>query len=81
MDEPTNNLDSKTLEFLESFIQSKKEDSAFIIVSHDRQLLENMADKILEIDSIRIYKGTFIIVTHDRYFLNRIGNYKVYGLG
>jgi ATPase subunit of ABC transporter with duplicated ATPase domains len=51
LDEPTNNLDSSALEFLEGFIRKHKKDSAFIIVSHDRQLLENMADKIIEIDA------------------------------
>ncbi len=51
LDEPTNNLDSSALEFLEGFIMKHKKDSAFIIVSHDRQLLENMADKIVEIDA------------------------------
>jgi ATPase subunit of ABC transporter with duplicated ATPase domains len=51
LDEPTNNLDSSALEFLEDFIRKNKKDSAFVIVSHDRQLLENMADKIIEIDA------------------------------
>ncbi|MFA6314769.1 MAG: ABC-F family ATP-binding cassette domain-containing protein [Candidatus Paceibacterota bacterium] len=63
LDEPTNNLDSSALEFLEGFIRKRKKDSAFIIVSHDRQLLENMADKIVEIDANSrkgsIYPGPF----------------------
>lgn len=50
LDEPTNNLDMKALELLSRFIESNRGKSAFIIVSHDRQLLEDMADKILEID-------------------------------
>jgi len=63
LDEPTNNLDSSALEFLEEFIRKHKKDSAFIIVSHDRQLLENMADKIVEIDAYgkdsSTYSGPF----------------------
>lgn len=50
LDEPTNNLDIKALKLLIDFIYSNKGRSSFIIVSHDRQLLEDTADKILEID-------------------------------
>lgn len=62
LDEPTNNLDAGAIRYLESFIKDKKE-SAFIIVSHDRQLLENFADKIVEINwhsrDSQIYPGPF----------------------
>lgn len=61
LDEPTNNLDNDAIKYLESFIDNSK--STFIIVSHDRQLLENFADKIVEIDSntktSNIYPGPF----------------------
>ncbi len=63
LDEPTNNLDTQALEFLEKIINKRKSYAAFIIVSHDRQLLENIADKIIEIDSYSresvIYPGPF----------------------
>lgn len=59
LDEPTNNLDSSALEFLEGFIRKHKKDSAFIIVSHDRQLLENTADKIMEIDAYSRNSSTY----------------------
>lgn len=63
LDEPTNNLDVHALRFLETFIKKNKNISAFIIVSHDRQLLENYADTIVEIDSYShrsaIYPGPF----------------------
>jgi ATPase subunit of ABC transporter with duplicated ATPase domains len=58
-DEPTNNLDSSTLQFLEGFIRKHKKDSTFIIVSHDRQLLENTADKIVEIDAYNRSSSTY----------------------
>lgn len=51
LDEPTNNLDSAALEFLEGFMMKHRDDSTFIIVSHDRQLLENTTDRIVEIDA------------------------------
>ena len=59
LDEPTNNLDSSALQFLEGFIRKHKKDSSFIIVSHDRQLLENMADKIMEIDAYTRNSSTY----------------------
>ncbi len=63
LDEPTNNLDAHALEFLEKTISKHKKRAAFIIVSHDRQLLENTADNIIEIDSHShesvIYPGPF----------------------
>ena len=62
LDEPTNNLDSQGIEYLESIIKNSN-DKAFIIISHDRQLLENFADKIVEIDwhtrDSFIYPGPF----------------------
>jgi ATPase subunit of ABC transporter with duplicated ATPase domains len=63
LDETTNNLDSSALGFLEGFIKKHRANSAFIIVSHDRQLLENTADRIVEIDvhsrNSSIYPGPF----------------------
>jgi len=62
LDEPTNNLDSRGIEYLESIIKDSK-NKAFIIISHDRQLLENFADKIVDIDwhtrNSYIYPGPF----------------------
>ncbi len=61
LDEPTNNLDNEAIKYLESFIESSN--ATFIIVSHDRQLMENFADRIVEIDSntktSNIYPGPF----------------------
>ena len=62
LDEPTNNLDSPTIQYLELFLKNHS-NSSFIIVSHDRQLMENVADKIVEIDchsrDSAIYPGPF----------------------
>ena len=49
LDEPTNDLDIETLEWLESFILSFPK--PIIYISHDEKLLENTANAILHIDS------------------------------
>lgn len=48
LDEPTNNLDLKAIEWLESFISHSP--AAFLIVSHDRALLEQVTEKVVEIE-------------------------------
>jgi ATPase subunit of ABC transporter with duplicated ATPase domains len=50
LDEPTNHLDLKGLEWLENFIRDFR--GGVLIVSHDRRLLDNSANKILEIDAV-----------------------------
>ena len=59
MDEPTNHLDLTTIEWLESYLKSY--DGAIIFISHDRYFIENLADKIVEIDggTSSIYKGNY----------------------
>ncbi len=48
LDEPTNNLDLPALIWLEDFLN--KTDSAFIVVSHDKKFLDNVSNKVFEID-------------------------------
>lgn len=48
LDEPTNNLDPKSLVFLENWI--KTDTSSLLLVSHDREFLDRVIDEILEID-------------------------------
>jgi ATPase components of ABC transporters with duplicated ATPase domains len=47
LDEPTNHLDLHTRDWLEEWILKTR--STFITVSHDRQFLERVATKVLEI--------------------------------
>lgn len=64
-DEPTNNLDkSAKIQFMESIQDSK---AGFLIVSHDRQLLNKM-DKILEISNLglKIYGGNYEFYLKER---------------
>lgn len=51
LDEPTNDLDVETLEWLEDFI--KNEETPIMFVSHDEALLENTANMILHLEQIR----------------------------
>lgn len=53
LDEPTNHLDAFSVEWLESYV--KRSQSAVILVTHDRYLLEVLCDRILEIDDKKIY--------------------------
>jgi ATP-binding cassette subfamily F protein 3 len=48
LDEPTNNLDLEAIGWLEDFILSSRQ--SFLIVSHDRMLLERVVEKVVEID-------------------------------
>ena len=59
LDEPTNHLDIRTIEILEKKLQETK--SAIIIVTHDRHILNTVANTIFELDSASFYrhKGTF----------------------
>lgn len=58
LDEPSNHLDNQSRNLLYDFIQSSK--STFIIVSHDRKLL-NQLDTICELNpnSISVYGGNY----------------------
>lgn len=51
MDEPSNDLDLETLEFLEQFIL--KTQAGILYVSHDETLIERTANKILHLEQIR----------------------------
>lgn len=51
LDEPSNDIDVETLEWLEQFIQNWKHIALFI--SHDETLIENTANMIIHIEQIR----------------------------
>ena len=58
IDEPTNHLDAKARRVLGQYLSRKK---GFLLVSHDRQLLDACVDHILSINKtdIQIQKGNF----------------------
>ena len=59
LDEPTNHLDIETIEWLERQIADFP--NAVMIVSHDRYLLDDLVDRVFEIqdNNLEIYESTF----------------------
>ena len=62
LDEPTNHLDLYSIEWLEEFL--KKYNNAFLLVSHDRYFINNLAERIVEVKEKR--------------FFSYVGNYDEY---
>ena len=58
IDEPTNHLDTKAREIVKEFLASKK---GFILVSHDRDLLDRVCDHVLVLNrsTIEVQTGNF----------------------
>lgn len=59
MDEPTNHLDLDAIEWLEQYLYSYNK--SLLLVTHDRYFLNEVCNKIIEIDNHQIYeyKGNF----------------------
>lgn len=59
MDEPTNHLDVSVIEWLEGYLQGYKK--SILLVTHDRYFLDEVCDRIIEIDNHQLYeyKGNF----------------------
>ncbi|MEM9693089.1 MAG: ABC-F family ATP-binding cassette domain-containing protein, partial [Myxococcota bacterium] len=59
LDEPTNHLDIESILWLESFLQSFE--GGLILTSHDRELMNRLCGKIVEIDagSLTTYSGNY----------------------
>ena len=59
LDEPTNHLDLESVQWLRGFIANY--DGAVLIVSHDRAFMDNMVDRVAEIDNgeVNLYKGNY----------------------
>lgn len=58
-DEPTSNLDSEGIELLQGELKQFK--GAILIVSHDREFLDEVCNSILEIENgeVHLYKGNY----------------------
>jgi len=65
LDEPTNHLDLAGIKWLESVLQTGR--FAFVTISHDRYLLENVAAQVIELN--RVYEEGLLRVS---------GNYSVF---
>ncbi|MBI2715298.1 MAG: ABC-F family ATP-binding cassette domain-containing protein [Rhizobiales bacterium] len=59
LDEPSNHLDLESLIWLEDFL--KKYDGALLMTSHDREFMNRIVGKVVEIDggSLTTYSGNF----------------------
>src|SRR5438094_84021 len=59
LDEPTNHMDVDTIETIEAFLLEI--DAAVLLASHDKYLLDAIADKVVEIDRLRTleYVGNY----------------------
>ncbi len=59
LDEPTNHLDLQATEWLEKFLSSYK--GAVVVISHDRYLLDRIAENIIEVGDRRakVWKGNY----------------------
>jgi ATP-binding cassette, subfamily F, member 3 len=59
LDEPTNHMDIPTVEFIEEYLMGLK--SAVVVSAHDEYLLDNVADRVFEVDHLRVasYTGNY----------------------
>ena len=59
LDEPTNHLDLESVKWLESFLKSYQ--GAVLMVSHDREFLDNTVSRVAEIDlgKVTLYTGNY----------------------
>ncbi len=59
LDEPTNDLDLRTVEWLENFLMDFE--NTVIVVSHDRHFLDSVCTSIADIDfkKIKVYTGNY----------------------
>ena len=64
-DEPTSNLDYKGVEL---FRQKLSEAASFLLISHDRRLLDSLCNKILEIrdGAVHLYNGNYSFFREQR---------------
>lgn len=54
MDEPTNHLDIDMIEWLENYLQDQN--LSILLVTHDRYFLDEVCDRIIEIDNHQLYE-------------------------
>jgi ATPase subunit of ABC transporter with duplicated ATPase domains len=66
MDEPTNHLDIESILWLERFLKDSR--CTLILTSHDRDFLNRVIDRIVEIDGgeVALYKGNYDFYERER---------------
>lgn len=65
-DEPTSNLDLEGIKLLEERLMTQK--GALMIISHDRDLLDKLCNKMIEVQDgkIKIYNGNYTSYRHQK---------------
>ncbi|KPQ33696.1 MAG: REG subfamily DNA binding protein Uup [Phormidesmis priestleyi Ana] len=53
MDEPTNHLDAESVEWLQTYLSQFR--GALVLITHDRYFLDNVTNRIIEIDRADLY--------------------------
>ncbi|WZL73786.1 ABC-F family ATP-binding cassette domain-containing protein [Clostridiaceae bacterium 35-E11] len=78
LDEPTNHLDMEATEWLESFLKSY--DGTILLISHDRYFLDEVVDKIYEIENRQLtqYHGnyTFYVEKKKAAYMQQLKEYQ-----
>jgi len=61
LDEPTNHMDNKIIDWLENYLNSRK--GALLMITHDRYFLDRITNKILELDrgNLYSYQGNYSV--------------------
>ncbi len=59
LEEPTNHLDLESVKWLEGFLRGYA--GTVVVVSHDRAFMDNMVDRVAEVDNgqVNLYKGNY----------------------
>ena len=75
LDEPTNHLDVEAIEWLESYLKNFK--GSLVVVTHDREFLSQVANRIVEIDRGKLHLHDCDYETYlDRREAARLGEQK-----
>lgn len=78
LDEPSNDIDVETLEWLESFINRSK--MGMLFVSHDETLIENTANRVIHIEQLdhkTVPRHTVANMPYRRYVTERLHGFEL----
>jgi ATP-binding cassette subfamily F protein 3 len=72
LDEPTNHLDLPSIQWVEKYVQNYE--GAVIVVSHDREFLDNVVDNIVEVSGAKLnhYSGNYSYYLEEKALRNEI---------
>ena len=72
LDEPTNHLDLPSIQWVEKYIQTYE--GAVIVVSHDREFLDNVIDVTVEVSGAKLnyYSGNYSFYLEEKALRNEI---------